>query len=398
MFKPALVGPLLASVCLAGAGSPGVATQADCAEVDAALQAGGTPLSAYFETIHPTLTYAFRFYAGYRVQVPFGDFRASGSALRVLTRVTPANDARPPVCFVQAASPDQPLTAPNTNDYTMIGGFYLGPGKYRMDLAVVDASAHLYRKGVTLTAALKHSEQRLPVLLERGVVQPLDRLSWARRGSRPPGPRRRVTVLFHAASLYGPRTTLRIPDQAALLSSLATVLSGCVFDDIRLIAFNLDQQREFFREDEFNGAGFLRLARTVYSLNLNIIPIGNLKPRAEEPDLLDSLVRGESAGPRPPDAILFLGPYARDDSKWRSLPCKAGHDGPQLFYFQHRVDKILNGFDPFHTVPVRPTEFPDTVERLVRACSGEVYRIHSPAELSAAIDKLNAKTLMNSTD
>ncbi len=385
---------LLVGALASGAGAQVVNTQTDCAEVNRVLDLGrGTPLPVYFEALRPSLTYSFRFYAGYRIQVPYEEFRENGPALHVLARVTPADGAHPPVCFFQAASREQPMTAPDTTDYTMAGGFFLGRGRYRMDLAVVDSAERLYRKQVTFTAAPKRAERRLPLLLDPGVVQPLERLSWTRYASRSAGPPRRLTVLFHVASLYGPRTTLRIPDQALLLSSLATVLSGCAFDDIRLIAFNLDQQRELFRQNGFNAEGFHKLARTVYSLNLNLIPIDNLKTKEHDLDLLDSLIRKEWSAPERPDAILFLGPYARDESKWRSLPCETGHDGPRLFYFQHRVDKAFDMgiyFNPAQAVATRPTEFPDTLERLVRACSGQVYRIHTPAELSEAIGKLNA--------
>jgi hypothetical protein len=114
--------------------------------------------------------------------------------------------------------------------------------------------------------------------------------------------------------------------------------------------------------------------------------------------LIDSLVRAEMSSDKPPAAILFLGPYTNDESKWSSVPCESGHAGPAVFYFQHRINRAIGRRlrDDFagraeRTMGVRPIELPDTLERLVHACSGEVYRIHDPAELASAIAKLNEK-------
>ena len=122
-------------------------------------------------------------------------------------------------------------------------------------------------------------------------------------------------------------------------------------------------------------------------------------------ELVESLVRDELSAELRPAAILFLGPYTGDETKWKSLPCEPDHAGPRLFYFQHRVNvewmrcgiHMLNvspvcpTLDREMKIGLRPLEYPDTQERLVRGCSGEVYRIHNPAELAAAIGKLNSQ-------
>jgi hypothetical protein len=123
-----------------------------------------------------------------------------------------------------------------------------------------------------------------------------------------------------------------------------------------------------------------------------------LAPGQPRHALIDSLVRAEMSSEKPPDAILFLGPYANDESKWSSVPCESGHAGPAIFYFQHRINRAIGRrlSDEYvgraeRTMGVRPIELPDTLERLVHACSGDVYRIHDPAELASAIAKLNSK-------
>jgi hypothetical protein len=390
-------------VLAGGACAQELTSEADCSKLNALLpQIRGARLEAYVDAIRPQLSYAFRFQAAYSVAVPLRQYTGNRIAIRVLARVTPANRSRPPVCFVQDASLGPEVPPRMHHDFVFSGGFFLGEGKYEVNLTLVDQQARLYRKRLTLSAIRSRREQRLELRLAPGVVQPMQKLDWTPRASPLHGARRRLTVFFNVASLYGHRTFLWVSDQMLLLSSLSTVLSGCGFDEIRLIAFNLDQQREVFRQDPFDMNGFRRLVETVAALKLYAVSSGALKPETQQFGMLDSLVRAEYAVSPPPDAILFLGPHVEDDLKWKEIPCESGRSHPRLFYFEHRIDTAPLGWgtDPVSVgnvsagglkveVPVRPAEFPDTLERVVRACSGEVVRIHNAAELAGAIAKLN---------
>lgn len=346
------------------------------------------PLECQVESIRPQLNYAFRFQAGYFIEVPLRQFAGKGNTVRVAVQVAPSDKSRPPACFVQAAAlPEVPVGT--KAELQLFGMFYLGEGSYEVDLTVVDQAGRLSRQNLTITAARRGRERRVPLRLAPGAVQPIYLLGWKPRPSDDGSARRRLTVLFHAASLYGPRTALHFQDTALLLSSLSTVLSEGAFDEVRLVAFNLDQQRELFRQDRFDQDGFRKLAETLLALKLYTVPSDALKPKAQDREMLDSLVRGELSAERPADAILFLGPNVEDVSKWKDVPCEDHRSGPRFFYFQHRINWAV-GDVTGRPIPIRPAEVPDTLERLVLACSGEVYRIHNPAELEAAIEKMNA--------
>jgi hypothetical protein len=388
-MRPASLLPLV--ILLGGARAQEPVGMSACATAQS-LPPSHATLEAYVQPIRPRLNFAFRFQGGYSLELPLQQFEGATNVIRVLSRVVPVDGSGEPVCLLQTAElPKVPVGL--TTSLSLSEGFFLGEGTYQIDVTVTDQSERVYRKSLTLKAAPKRRSRGLKLALRPGVVQPTGLLVWKPRQGRETSSRSRLTVLFHAASLYGSRTSLGTFDQVLLLSSLSTVLSEARFDEIRLIAFNLDQQRELFRQDHLGPDGFRRLMETVLSLKLMWVPIAALKPRSEGLALLESLVRDEMSAREPADAILFLGPDVVDDWKWKSLPCESKGSGPPLFYFQHRIDKapemMIFGGATSVGMPIRPTEFPDTLERMVHACSGHVYRIHNPAELATAIRQLN---------
>ncbi len=391
-------GLLLLAAFAVGASAQDLLTSDSCSGIQALLpDAGGKQtLEGHAELRHPWLNYAFRFQAGYSIEIPLRQFAGKGNTVRVIARVRPSDGSRPPVCLFQSGELPE-IPEGGKPDLPITGAFFLGEGNYRVDLAVFDQAGRLYQARFNLEAALKGGDRKVRLELAPGEVQPLGSLRW-KPHSEPAGRTRRLTLLLNAASLYGEGKLPALYDPVLLLSSLSTVLSEGAFDQVRLIAFNLDQQRELFRQDRFDADGFRKLAETLLSLKLSSVPVTALAPGEARHALINSLVRAEMSSEKPPDAILFLGPYADDESKWRSVPCESGHGGPAIFYFQQRINRAMGRRlrDDFagraeRTMGVRPIELPDTLERLVHACSGEVYRIHDPAELASAIAKLNSK-------
>ena len=389
---------LLLAAFAVGASAQDLLSPGSCLGIQALLSdAGGKQtLEGRAELRHPWLNYAFRFQAGYSIDIPLRQFAGTGNTVRVIARVRPSDGSRPPVCFFQSGELPE-IPEGDKPDLSITGGFFLGEGNCRVDLAVFDQAGRLYQAGFNLEAALKGRERKVRLELAPGEVQPINSLRW-KRHSEPAGRGQRLTILFHATSLYGEGKLPTLYDPVLLLSSLSTVLSEGAFDEVRLIAFNLDQEQELFRQDRFDADGFSKLAEKVLSLKLSSVPVTALAPGQPRHALIDSLVRAELSSPKPPDAILFLGPYADDESKWSSVPCESGRAGPAIFYFQQRINRAIGRRlrDDYagraeRTMGVRPIEYPDTLERLVHACSGEVYRIHDPAELASAIAKLNSK-------
>ena len=82
---------------------------------------------------------------------------------------------------------------------------------------------------------------------------------------------------------------------------------------VHLVAFNLDQQRELFRSDEFDLAAFQELSRALAQTELSSISVKALK-KLGSPEFLVVLANQELAAGRS-DAIIFLGPNNRMGAK-----------------------------------------------------------------------------------
>ena len=366
-----------------------------CAEFETLLAKSTGNMDAYVILVRPRITYAFRFYAGYSVQVPFAAFAGDRSPVRVLTKVLPEQGERMPICLAQTATPQFLPRGPLGNEVVVEGGFFTGPGDYAMDLAIVSESGLTCHKHFRLHAELKRSEKQLARMLKPGAVESALELRWD-RVARQPGPPRHATILLHIANLLGPRTTLEMPEAYSMLSLVATLLAQSPFDEVRLVAFNLDQQQEIFRTDNLDGKSFKSLLEAVLAVRLTTVSADRLAPPKQALAFLDSLVRAEFAVSAPADTVLFVGPYIPDELKWPGAPCETGHRTPALYYFQRRVNRGDMEYDTFVRdlpVLVRGNEFSDPIEKMVKGCSGEVYRIHTPAELADAIRRMGAETV-----
>ncbi len=384
---------LLCVLLVVGARAQETVSESEYSKLDAYVAGLRTTrgFECYARALPTRLSYAFRFQPRYTVEVPTQGFEQRMDSVHVLARVAPAGKPDHPVYLLQNFQRrDFPIVA-SAKGLLIHGSFFAGEGDYDVDLVVYDNLLRVWRKRLRIKASRSLRERKMRLALEPGAIQPLQLLDWTPRQQDGRPKQSRLTVLFHAASLYGSRITLDPYDVGLLLSSLSTTLSECAFADIRLVAFNLDQQRELFRRDHLDVDGFRELARTLLSVELAKVPMDVLQHPRGQFDLLSSLLRSEFSTGQPSDTILFFGPYTDVESKWKRPEGVPSHT--RLIYFQHRVDRVLPerplyGKEPM-AIKVRPVEFPDTIEHLVKSFSGEVLRIHDPAELSAAIAKLN---------
>lgn len=345
-MRPVVLFGLL--ILQAGARAQPVPVESDCSGPPALHPPSQAPrLLCYVDWTRPRLNYGFRFYAGYSVAIPIPYTAARRPVVRVFTQITPMNEHGAAVCLDQSIAPTPGASG---SDLSVSGGFFLGEGRYRVDLTIADQTDSVYQRSVTMIAALKRGEREVKLRLGPGAIQPIQKISWTPRPPNASGVHRRLTVFLHAASLFGPRTSLEVSDEARLMSVLSTVLSDSAFEEIRLIAFNLDQRKEIFRQDPLDADGFRRLSDVLLALDLNVAPVSAFGLGAHDTALLDSLVRAELSAEHPADAILFLGPDAYEDARWHTLPCRADHSGPRLVYFQQRVDRD----GATEILPVRP--------------------------------------------
>ena len=117
---------LLPFVLLAGAHAQDLLTEGSCSQLSTSSPNLGrrSPLKFFVRTTGPWLNYAFRFQAGYSIDIPLSQFVGTGNSIRVAAQVAPADGSGAPVCFVQSAElPEVPVGT--KSEFHFGGGFFL---------------------------------------------------------------------------------------------------------------------------------------------------------------------------------------------------------------------------------------------------------------------------------
>jgi hypothetical protein len=327
--------------------------------------------------VKPALNFSFRFQAGFIARVPMSQYSGPGHRWAMLIRVTPeGGDAVHLMSVIRLPDiPKMRITA------EVGGGYLVGEGRYDVQWMMFDDSGRICRKTWTVEAKLRHGERTIRVAMPPQTVRGF---SWfpppeAPRNSDDAAPLR-LTVLLHAAPLSLRRTTLRAGDSMMLVGLLSSLLERLPTRSVRLVVFNLDQQKELFRQDDFSPKALEQVAQAINDLQLGVVDYRVLQNRSGHIGVVTDLVNGEIHAKEPSDVVLFLGPAAR---YWDDVPSaaldRANAAGPQFFYFQYR---------PYYR---RTASFPDIIALALRKLRGRTAVIHSPGEFAKAIEQVERR-------
>ena len=172
---------------------------------------------------------------------------------------------------------------------------------------------------------------------------------------------------------------LRVWDRAFLVESLSSLLEQIPCTSVRLRAFNLDQQREIFRQDQFDDAGFQKLEDALQALELGTVSYQVLQQRQGWREMLLRYAHEELIAAEPSDVAIFLGPwthhlgaFAHDATPGRETP------NPHFYYFE---------YFPFWM----RAHSPDALGMLTKRLDGTVYELASPADLARSVQKMLAR-------
>jgi len=194
-----------------------------------------------------------------------------------------------PVLF--ADSIDLPDDASSDAIEEVHGLFLLEEGHYHVKWSMLDDLGRVFRKEWDLEAKATGKER---ITMPSGTAGDLAWRSAAEaRASAYP---QRVTLLVNVSRTAGyPWTTL-----LAVLEPLVERLSTA---SVRLVVFDLPQQRELFRADDFTLNSMNRLVHATNWLTGRVDP-GPFEHQAGVWDLLANLVNGEIQSPKPADAVV----------------------------------------------------------------------------------------------
>lgn len=313
---------------------------------------------------------------GYLIECSMNQF-ASGDSLLSYTRITPQGGE--PVLmgeiFEIPPIPSEMVSklthkALSRLEIGMSGAFSTGEGQYSVELLLVDRKDRRYRKQWTVKAVHPHKDKSVPLALKPNQVEALMATPW---DGKLAGDGVRLTVLLHATPMNPRAAKLYVWDRAFLLQSLISLLKQMPCQSVRVIAFNLDQQQEIFRQEQFDGEGFEKLSRVLRKLELGTVSYKALQ-RNTWAESLARMTREEATAKNPSDAVVFLGPTSHFWDKVPREMMSNVESGPKFFYVEY--------------FPWAGYEFPDAIDNLTRNLNGTVFRIHSADQLGQAIQKM----------
>ncbi len=350
--------------------------------------AGSKPdtLQCRVQINQPFLDFAFRFEAGYIVKCPMAQFRGEEAGLQAFLRIKPegANPVYLGDRFKVPALPENMRLNYRWNhlnqDAEFAGVFCGGRGHYGVELVIVDNARRVFRKHWNVKIEPTRNELRAELAMPNNTIDsavlPLWQHSRFAVKARGGGPQ--LTVLLDAAPVAPASQRLRAWDRAFLVSSFHSLLRGLQPSSVRLIVFNLEQQRELFRAESFGRDQFPELSKALRGLELGSIDYRRLGSHEDGSNLLSDLINGEARNDQSADAIVFLGPNLRKMEKLPNdslTPCDS---------LQSRVSYL-------EYFPIPGYESPDSIHYATNACHGNVYKLHSPVDLADAISKLQAQ-------
>lgn len=337
-----------------------------------AAHAGDQSLHCEVIPVPARLSFSFRFQTGYVVRMPLKDYSGPGHHWNILVRVTPLGGSEP----FYLGSYTRLRNAPKVHSQAEFGGAYqVGEGRYAVDWMLADDMNRVCRKSWKVEARLDAKERGLKLGMAPGTAGPITFRRWAPKSQGgDTAPIGRLTVMMHAAPLYPRSMRFRTQDRLLLVSSLAALLEALPARSVRVVVFNLDQQKELFRQDDLTPDAFDQVAQSTSNLQLQLVDYRVLQNRRGHLSLLTDLIKQELDAEQPSDKVIFLGPSSRFYDKIPDTvfePHSAAT--PQFFYFQYK---------PYWG---READFPDSVAMAIKKVKGKTILIHTPDEFARAI-------------
>jgi hypothetical protein len=349
--------------------------------------------------------------AGYLLEVPLAQFYGAGHTWTTTLRVTPEG-GRAPAYLTDRI--DLPVTSHPEFTAQTTGTFLLGEGRYHVEFAVTDDTGRICRKEWQIAAAPDRSERSIKVAMPPGAVADLSYSPTA--GSAPAGlpVPRRITVLMNSSPPYKPRLRFlpgtMVPGgppefvdyREALLGILSSLLEKLPGTAVRLAVFDLDQQREVLRQDNFTLKDMAKAAHAADDLEHWVVTVRELQELPGKWGLLANLIRREINQPEQSDVILFLGPRIGSAGEMPAHFLEIEKRAEERFlYLQYSLahEGILPGPPPemSTTPPDRRPSTPggpreldplDAIDLTVARLKGKTLTVYSPLEFAKAIETI----------
>ncbi len=325
----------------------------------------------------PQLGFDLRFHTGYEIVLPLRDLAGGENLLTVLFRVTEQREGTTPIYFTQKIKVPS-IDDDAKGDAFMYGSFDVGEGKYHVDWLMRDRTERVCSSGWDFEAVLPQKDKPMELSMAAGMIQQTNREQFkdeppvARVSEEPLS----VKMLINFAPQKSGSVVMQPIDTAALISILRGIARDPRVGKFSLVAFNLQEQRVLFRQDNAEKIDFPALGEAVSSVNPGVVDLERLGQKEGEVTFLSELIRSELASAEQADAVVFAGPKALIEDKVPQESLKdVGLPGSPVFYMNYNL---------------YPQQVPwtDAIGKAVKYFNGYEYTISRPRDLWFAVNEV----------
>ncbi len=318
----------------------------------------------------PELGFDLKFHSGYEVSLPMKDLNGGDDVLTVIFRVTPDSHPDDPSYFTEKISVPK-LDEKAGGQAFLDASFIVGEGNYQVDWLMRDRSQRVCSAYWSSSASLTAKEKGVHLALAPGVIEAADLEPFREEPpiSRDASSGLNVKVLINFAPQHYLASSMQPLDTAALVSILRNISREPRIGKFSIVAFNMQEQRVVYRQDQADQIDFPALGSSLGSLKLGTVHVNQLNQKHSDTEFLTQLITTEMANNHP-DAVIFAGPKVMMEEGVPAEPIKALSSDLSfpVFYMNYNLNPTAN--------PWR-----DAIGSVVKRLRGYEYTISRPHDL-----------------
>jgi hypothetical protein len=287
-------------------------------------------------------------------------------------RVTPEGRPDDSTYFSQRTNVPQ-IEDDAKGDAVLQGGFDVGEGKYHVSWLMRDRADRVCSFNWDTEASLPARDRQMALEIPAAAVRASEKEPFKQE---PPVERERgdgpltVKVIVNFAPQDSTSAALQTLDTNALVSILRSIAREPRIGRFSIVAFNMQEQRVIFRQQESSQIDFPALGDALKTLNPGTVDFKQLAQKHADSEFLSGLMTREIKDEKEnPDAVVIAGPKVTlDDSATEDALKQLGEVKVPVFYMNYNVNPQAN--------PWR-----DAIGSAVRSLKGAEYTISRPRDL-----------------
>src|SRR5215831_20663988 len=246
----------------------------------AILEAGETrkDIPCTVNPIKPALGFDLKFHAGYEVLVPLKELAGSDNHLTMVFRVYPENKPDEAAFFSQRWN--VPAIDEDAGGQAQLAGtFDVGEGKYHVDWLMRDRSERVCSHNWDAEATLPTKDKQMALDIAPSTVKPFETEPFKQEPPVERAPNEgplNVKVIVNFAPQDSMSATLQPFDTNALVSILRSISREPRITRFSIVAFNMQEQRVIYRQEDASQINFPAMGEALHSLNLGTVDLKRL--------------------------------------------------------------------------------------------------------------------------